>query len=41
LNASATLDLGILKWNVPIVGTHVKRKSRVTLKGSGLFRLKG
>ena len=41
LNASATLDLGILKWNVPIAGTHVKRKSRVTLKGSGLFRLKG
>ncbi len=41
LNASYTLDLGIAKWNIPLIGTRVKRKSRLTLKGSGLFRLKG
>ena len=41
LNLSATIDLGIAKWNVPIIGTKIKRKSRITLKGSGLFRLKG
>jgi hypothetical protein len=41
LNTSYTLDLGFAKWNIPIIGTSVKRKSRVTLKGSGVFRLKG
>ena len=41
LNASYTLDLGLFKWNIPLLGSHVKRKSRVTMKGSGLFRLYG
>jgi len=41
LNASYTLDLGLFKWNIPLFGSHVKRKSRVTMKGSGLFRLYG
>ena len=40
LNTSWTFDLGLLKWNVPLVASR-KRKSRVTLKGSGIFRLKG
>jgi len=40
LNSSWTFDFGLFKWNLPLF-TSKKRKSRVTLKGSGLFRLKG
>lgn len=35
LNVSYTLDLGIAKFNVPIIGKRKKR--RLTAKGSGLF----
>ena len=39
-NSSWTFDLGLLKFNVPLL-TSTKRRSRLTLKGSGLFRIKG
>lgn len=35
LNVSYTINLGIAKLNVPIIGK--RRKKRVTLKGSGIF----
>ena len=41
LNSSWTFDLGVAKLNVPLASTKVKRKSRLTLKGSGIFRLWG
>ena len=39
-NSSWTFDLGLLKFNFPLFSS-IKRKSRVTAKGSGIFRLKG
>lgn len=35
VNASYTLNLGLAKVNVPLIGK--RKKSRVTFKGSGLF----
>lgn len=35
LNVSYTMNLGIAKVNVPIIGK--RKKTRVTAKGSGLF----
>lgn len=35
LNVSYTLDVGLAKINIPIIGK--RRKKRVTAKGSGLF----
>ena len=40
INSSWTFDFGFFKWNFPLFGS-IKRKSRITLKGSGIFRLKG
>ena len=40
INSSWTFDFGFFKWNLPLFGS-IKRKSRITLKGSGIFRLKG
>lgn len=35
MNVSYTVNLGLAKVNIPIIGK--RRKKRVTLKGSGLF----
>lgn len=35
LNLSYTVNLGLAKVNIPIIGK--RKKKRVTLKGSGLF----
>lgn len=35
LNVSYTLNLGLAKVNIPIIGK--RKKKRVTLKGGGLF----
>ncbi len=35
LNVSYTVNLGIAKVNIPIIGK--RKKKRVTAKGSGLF----
>lgn len=35
MNVSYTVNLGLAKVNIPIIGK--RRKKRVTIKGSGLF----
>jgi hypothetical protein len=37
LNISYTLDIGLAKINIPIMGR--RKKTRVTAKGSGLFSM--
>lgn len=36
LNVSYSLNLGLAKINIPIIGK--RRKKRITLKGSGIFQ---
>jgi len=40
INSSWTFDLGLFKMNIPLF-CSTNKKSRITAKGSGIFRIKG